>query len=112
MCVCVCVCVFVSMMSPKRTKISHRAQFLLYRLFHSKNLFDLPDDAISTAAACFGEGLRSGGGVVFNVKWRRYKYNGVVFHVPHAPSNISSNLLTRPIFFHFLQYIIDGTVQS
>ena len=29
----------------------------------------MPDDAIATAAARFGEEMRSGGGVVFNVKW-------------------------------------------
>ena len=69
LCVYVCVCVRVSMTSPKSC---HRAQFLLYRLFHSTELFDLPDDAIATAAACFVKSLRAGGGVVFNVKWRRY----------------------------------------
>ena len=68
-CVCVCLCVSVSVTSPKS---SHRAQIFLYRLFHSTKLFDLTDDAIATAAACFGKGLRSGGGVVFNVKWRSY----------------------------------------
>ena len=66
-----CVCVCVSVMSPKRPKSSHRVQFLLYRLFHFTKLFDLSDDAIATAVLCFGEGLRAGGGVVFNVKWRR-----------------------------------------
>ena len=70
--VCVCVCVCVSVTSPKRPKSSQRAQFLLYLLFHSTNLFDLPDDSIATAAACFGKYLRAGGGVLFNVKWRRY----------------------------------------
>ena len=70
-----CVSVSVSMTSPKRPKSSHRAQFLLYRLFQSTKLFDLPDYVISTAAACFGEGLQVGGGVVFNVKWRRYMSN-------------------------------------
>ena len=68
MCVYVCVCVCVSVTSPK---ISHRAQFFLYRLFHSTKLFYLPDDAIVTATACFGKGLQAGGGVVFNVKWRK-----------------------------------------
>ena len=63
--VCVCVCVT----SPKS---SHRAQFSLYRVFHLTKLFDLPDDAIATAVSCFGEGLRAGGGVLFNVKWRMY----------------------------------------
>ena len=71
LCVCVCVCVCVSVMSPKS---SHRAHFLLYRLFHSTKLFYLPIDAIATAAACFGNFLRAGGGVVFNVKWRRYQF--------------------------------------
>ena len=67
MCVCVCVCVCV--ISPHS---SHRALFLLYRLFHLIKLFYLPDDAIAKSAACFGEGLQAGGGVVFNAKWRRY----------------------------------------
>ena len=67
MCVCVCVCVT----SPKRQKNIHCAQFFLYRLFHSTKLFDLPDDSVATSAVCFGEGLRAGGGIVFNVKWRR-----------------------------------------
>ena len=62
------MCVCLSVTSPKS---SHHGQFLLYRLFHSSNLFDFPDDAIETAAACFGKGFRAGGGVVFNVKWRR-----------------------------------------
>ena len=65
------MCVCVSVMSPKRPKSSHRAQFLLYRLFHLTKLFDLPDDSIATAAACFGKVLQAGGGVVFNVKWRK-----------------------------------------
>ena len=65
-----CVCVCVSLTSPKS---SHRAQFLLFSLFHSTKLFDLPDDTIATSASWFGKGLRAGGGVAFNMKWRRYK---------------------------------------
>ena len=57
-CVCVCVCVCLYVTSPKS---SHRAQFLLYRLSQSTKLFDLPDDAIATASACFGKVLRAGG---------------------------------------------------
>ena len=74
-CVCLCVCVCVSLsvcMSVTSPRSSHRALFFLYRLFHLTKLFDLPDDVIATAAACFGEGLRAGGGVVFKLKWRRY----------------------------------------
>ena len=68
LCVSMCVCVCVYVLSPKS---SHRAQFWLYHLFHSTKLFDFTDDAIATAAACFGKGLRAGGGAVFNVKWIR-----------------------------------------
>ena len=64
---CVCVC----MTSPKRQKSSHRAQIFLYRLFQLTKLFDFPDDAMATDAAYFGKGLPAGGGVVFNVKWRK-----------------------------------------
>ena len=64
-----CVCVYEVTKIPKS---SHRAQFLLYRLFQSTKLFDLPDYVIAISAECFGEGLRAGGGVVFNVEWRRY----------------------------------------
>ena len=35
-------------------------------------IFYLADDAIARASAQFGEETRPGGGVVFNVKWRRY----------------------------------------
>ena len=35
-------------------------------------MFYSPDDAIATVAARFGEETRPGGGVVFNVKRRRY----------------------------------------
>ena len=63
MCVCVCVT------SPHS---SHGALFLLDCLFHLTELFDLTNDVIATVAACFGEGLRAGGGVVFKLKWRRY----------------------------------------
>ena len=77
------VCVCVSMTSPRS---SHRAQFLLYCLFHSTNLFYLPDDSIATAAVCFGKGFRDGGGVVFNVKWRRYKLKAM--HIEYDTLNI------------------------
>ena len=65
-CVCVCVCV-------KSSHSSHRAMFLLYHLFHSTKLFDLPDDAIETAATCFGEGLRAGDGVVFKTETEKVR---------------------------------------
>ena len=61
-------------MSVTSPHSSHRALFLLYRLFHLTKLFDSPNDVIATAAACFGEGLQAGGGVVFKLKRRRYEY--------------------------------------
>ena len=36
-------------------------------------IFYSPDDATATAAARFDEEIRPRGGVVFNVKWRRYE---------------------------------------
>ena len=51
----------------------YRALFLLYHLFQTKKIFYSPDDAVATATVRFGEETRAGGGVVFNVKWRRYQ---------------------------------------
>ena len=50
----------------------YRALCLLYLSFQTTNIFYSPDDAIATSVARFGEETRQGGGVVFNVKWRRY----------------------------------------
>ena len=55
----------------KSPQIRYRALFLLYRLFQTTKIFYLPDDEIATAAAQFGEETRAGGGVEFNVNWRR-----------------------------------------
>ena len=46
--------------------------FSLYSEFQTTKIFYSPDDAIATAATRFGEETQAGGGVVFNVKWRRY----------------------------------------
>ena len=59
------------------TEIEVTAQLLPCAVFAlslipNDKLFYSPDDAIATAAAQFGEETRAGGGVVFNVKWRRY----------------------------------------
>ena len=48
------------------------ALFLHYHLLKTTKILYLPDDVIATAAARFGEETRAGGGVVFNVKLRRY----------------------------------------
>ena len=56
----------------------YHALFLLYRLFQTTKIFYSPDDEIATAAAQFGEETQAGGGVVFNVKWRRYMHIGWV----------------------------------
>ena len=45
-------------------------------------IFYSPDDEIATAAERFGEETGPGGGVVFNVKWRRYKRNIIRFPPP------------------------------
>ena len=59
-----------------------------------KKILYLPDDAKATSAARFGEETQPGGGVVFNVKWRRYASNSIcalsvlwphVFHVSYLP---------------------------
>ena len=62
----------------------YRALFLLYRLFQTTKIFYSPDDAIATAAAQFCEEMRSGGGVVFNVKWRNYGDANTSTHGPSA----------------------------
>ena len=85
MCMCVCVCLSVCDINS-----SHCALFLLHRLIHSTKLFDSPDDAITTAAACFGEGLRAGGGVVFKLKWRRYIRNNPMINMILMVKNIAS----------------------
>ena len=49
----------------------YRALFLLYCFFQTTKIFYSPGDDMATPAAQFGEETRPGGGVVFNVKWRR-----------------------------------------
>ena len=51
------------------------------------NIFYSTDDAIATAAARFGEETRPGGGVVFNVKWRRYIWGGANIHLSFVPTH-------------------------
>ena len=69
--------------------------FLLYRLFQTKKIFYLSDDAISITPARFGEETRAGGGVVFNLKWRRYCTNDLIPETTCTivPINLRGSLL-------------------
>ena len=60
-------------------------------------MFYPPDDAIGTSAARFGEETQAGGGVVFNVKWRRYIHTGkngkaVDFCATHNRHSLKSSM--------------------
>ena len=68
----------------------------MIKIFHS------PDDAIATAAARFGEETQAGGGVVFNVKWRRYLRGFYLNSFMHTFADI---LISHPSFIYRVNYI-------
>ena len=53
------------------TAQSPPCSFFALSLIPIDKVFYSPDDAIATAAARVGKETRAGGGVAFNVKWRR-----------------------------------------